>query len=61
MSIQQDRELVDELCELEYGLTEWEVDFVEDVAKQVHDEKRGLSPNQLAKALEILKKFEDDE
>ena len=53
MGIRQDRELADALCEIDRGLSEWEVQFVEDIAKQVHDEKKGLTPAQLAKALEI--------
>jgi hypothetical protein len=53
MGIRQDRELIDALCEIDHGLTEWEVEFVEDMARQVHDQKRGLTPGQLAKALEI--------
>lgn len=57
MGIRQDRQLVDSLCEIDRGLTEWEVEFVEDVARQVHDQKRGLTPAQLAKALEIHEKF----
>ncbi len=53
MGIQKDRKLVDALCEIEEGLTDWEVDFVEGVAKQVHDDRRALTPDQLKKALEI--------
>ena len=30
-----DEDLVDELCEIEEGLTGWEMDFAESVAKQV--------------------------
>ncbi len=55
MGIKDDRRLVDELCEIEYGLSKWEVDFVESIAKQVHDDKKRLTPGQLAKALEIKK------
>lgn len=57
MGIKQDRELADSLCEIDHGLSEWEVEFVEDIARQVHDQKRGLTPAQLAKALEIHEKF----
>ena len=58
MTIKQDRELVDALCEIDHGLTEWEVDFIEDMAKQVHDKKQALTPGQLAKALEIQEAHE---
>ena len=53
MGIQKDRDLIDALCEIDHGLTEWEMDFIDDVARQVHDQKRALTPAQLKKALEI--------
>lgn len=53
MGIKQDRKLVDALCEIDHGLTDWEVEFVEDMAKQVHDQKVALSPGQMIKCLEI--------
>ena len=53
MGIKQDRELVDALCDIERGLTDWEVEFVEGIARQVHDEKRALTPKQLEVALKI--------
>lgn len=56
MGIKQDRELADELCEIDHGLTEWEVEFVEGIAHQVHDEKRGLSLAQRKIALALHKK-----
>lgn len=48
----EDRELVAELCEIESGLTEWEVDFVDDIARVV--DTRPLSERQRAKARQIL-------
>lgn len=49
-----DRELVDALCDIESGLTDWEVNFVEDVATQIIDNKQLLSEAQLKKAEQIL-------
>lgn len=49
-----DRELVDALCEIEEGLTEWEVNFVDSITKQVIDQARTLSSKQRAKAEAIL-------
>lgn len=53
MGIRQDRELVDALCEIDRGLDDWEVDFIEGIAKQVHDQRQQLSPRQLKAALQI--------
>ncbi len=58
MGIRQDRELIDALCEIDHGLTEWEVEFVEGISHQVHDDKRGLSPKQLQIALKIQEEHE---
>ena len=44
-----DRELIEELCEIEEGLTGWEVEFVESVSRRY-----SLSDRQRAKAEEIL-------
>ena len=54
MNIKKDRELVDALCEIDHGLSEWEVEFVEGIARQVHDEKKGLSPKQRRISEEIF-------
>ena len=53
MGIAKDRELVDELCAISYGLTEWEMSFIDSIAKHVHDDKRVLSEDQRKKAEEI--------
>lgn len=47
-----DQELVDALCEIESGLTEWEVEFVESLANQL-DQGRALSDRQRAKAEQV--------
>ena len=39
-----DRELVEELCDIESGLNLWEVDFVEDMARRVVSYGERLSP-----------------
>ena len=49
-----DRELVDELAEVESGLTEWECRFADDVAKRVIDHGLGLTRQQRKKCVEIL-------
>lgn len=49
----EDRELLEELCAIEEGLTEWEVEFVENMA-QVLDRYSHLTPAQRIKAEEIL-------
>lgn len=61
MGIRDDRKLADELCEIEWGLTDWEVEFVESIARQVHDDKRALTPDQRKKAEQIHKaKYRDE-
>jgi len=49
-----DRELMESLCEIDSGLTDWEVEFIEDVTKRVEGGEI-LRGGTLAKALEILK------
>lgn len=49
-----DIQLVDTLCNIESGLTDWEVNFVEDVARKVHDRGEILRPDQRRKAEQIL-------
>lgn len=61
MGIKQDRALVDALCEIDHGLTEWEVEFVEGVARQVHDEKRALTLAQTRIALKLHDKHCTDD
>lgn len=48
-----DDELVEELCAIEAGLSSWELDFVESVAKQI-ESGRSLRERQREKAEEIL-------
>ena len=48
----EDKELVAALCEIESGLSEWEVDFVDDISRSV--EKQPLSQRQREKAEQIL-------
>ena len=48
-----DDELVAELCQIDSGLTGWEVDFVESITQFVEDGGE-LSDAQRAKAFEIL-------
>lgn len=54
-TIDDDRLLTDKLCDIDEGLNEWEVNFVESIAKQT---ERGeiLTPAQREKANEILDK-----
>lgn len=56
MPSKEDRDLVQALCDIDHGLTDWEVDFVEDIARQVLDRKQGLTPKQLEVALRIQEK-----
>jgi len=45
-----DEALVEALCGIDHGLTDWEVEFVESVAKRVLDDGRGLSEKQRKRA-----------
>lgn len=56
-----DSELVETLCEIDSGLSAWEIEFVESLAKWVQDEGRSLTENQRTKALEILEAKERNE
>ena len=47
-----DREIVDALCDIEDGMSEWEVDFVDSLDKQLRSGST-LSPKQRAKADQI--------
>ena len=53
MGIKDDRLLVKKLCDIESGLTHWEVEFVEGIARQVYDDKRALTIAQREVAEEI--------
>lgn len=57
MGLKQDRELMHDLCEIEEGLTDWEVEFIESVAAQVFDLEQSLTPDQLETALELHDRF----
>ncbi len=54
-----DREIVDELCEIDAGLNDWELDFVQDIARRVMTNVYTLSDAQRHKAEEILRKNEE--
>lgn len=58
MSIREDRELVQALCEIDEGLSEWEVNFIESLGKQVESEMfDGISIKQCARAEEIAERY----
>lgn len=48
-----DTSLVEALLDVDSGLTEWELDFVDNLGRQVIDQQRELSEKQRAKAEEI--------
>lgn len=50
----EDRWRVEQLCQIDAGLNDWELRFVDDVASQVLDDERPLSRKQREKADEIL-------
>ena len=52
-----DKELAEALCEVEEGLTAWEVEFVDSVARQVAS-GRLFTPRQRSKAEQIMEKVE---
>ncbi len=52
-----DRDLVDRLCDVDHGLTDWEVRFCDDVAARVKDDGLALTLRQGAKVSEILKRL----
>ncbi len=54
--IDADRDRVESLCEIDGGLTGWEVDFVESVSAQV-EAGRAMSEKQREIAEKILEKF----
>lgn len=53
-----DKELVEALCEIDSGLSGWELTFTESITQQVAEFGEGLSTAQRNKAEEILKRFE---
>lgn len=57
MPFWQDEENVRKALDIERGLTEWEVEFVESVGHQVIDDERALTEKQRAKLDEILKRM----
>ena len=48
-----DSDLVEEVCEIESGLSDWEVKFIEDVTKQVEDQQE-LTWRQRSKLAQII-------
>jgi hypothetical protein len=50
----EDRALVDELCAIDEGLSEWEMNFADSISKQVIDGMQVLSDKQRAVAERIL-------
>ncbi len=50
----EDRKLVDELCEIDSGLNDWELGFVESVTEQVIEEGYKLTDAQRDKAEQIM-------
>ena len=53
-----DKELLDQLCDIEHGLTDWEVGFVDSVSRWV-DDRPYLTVTQRQKAQEILARWEE--
>jgi hypothetical protein len=53
---EEDAGLVSDLCEVDEGLSTWELDFVESLAEQ-RDAGRPMSDRQRAKATEILERL----
>ena len=55
-AIEADARLVRELCDVDEGLTQWEINFVESIAKQVIDKGRELTEKQRETARKILER-----
>ena len=53
-----DGELIKALCDIEAGLSNWEVEFVESLCVWLEDEGRPLTAKQRDKAIEILEAHE---
>ena len=45
--------MLKEILNLEHGLTDWEIEFADDVKTKVLDAARMLTPRQMAKIVEI--------
>lgn len=58
--ILNDRELIDSLVDIEHGLNDWELNFVEDLAMRVIQYGESMSTGQRAKAEQILGKTSDE-
>lgn len=54
----KDTRLARELCEVDHGLSDWEVNFVESVARRVLDKKIPFTTQQRAKATQIMEKID---
>ncbi len=54
MTAWTDREIVDELCDIDAGLNPWELGFVDDMARRL-DSREELSIAMRAKAEQILR------
>lgn len=57
MGYEDDKRLVDELCAIEDGLSEWEVEFTESVSRWVIDDRRLLTDKQRATVERILERL----
>lgn len=56
MTAWTDREIVDELCDIDSGLNPWELGFVDDMARRL-DAREELSIPMRAKAEKILREL----
>ena len=56
----QDKDLVDELCAIEHGLSDWEMDFVDSIDNWVVKQKKTLTTNQRNTAEKILHRIESE-
>lgn len=52
-----EKQIVEELCEIDHGLTEWEINFVEAMHTRVIDERTVMTPRQREVALNILARY----
>lgn len=52
-----DRDLLEEACDIESGLSSWEVDFIEDLSRRLpRDPISVLTDRQRAKVIQILRR-----
>lgn len=49
-----DKELIQALCEINEGLNDWELGFVDDIAQRALVKKEALTPRMRKKAEQIL-------